>query len=395
MLFHKFNDAKLGSAIRLLPVIAGALSAGSMICAAESVAAQTLAQTFEKKMCEKVGEISGVLFNMRQDGADRSQLTETSDAVGQAVGDDIHSVLKMAVDGVLAYPILSDDDAKAQLEELFTASMTLACLDRPTTPSSAGGEESETKQADETPDLRAESSEVTEVPAWADAKYPNQDFNIFGLEVAHASGNPIHGYWTITIEQDEITGETETTAANVHNSVKSLEKPRISAFCDGREQAVGLWADTYLTSDRGNKVGIAYRLDGGEPVEARFLASDALAVARGKQAEAFIRELASASSGFFRITERDGTQHNFDIPLQGISEVAEIMADACKFSLLNLSREDYRRIQSLLNEAGFNAGSPDGIWGPGSKRAFSQFQEARGLEQTGTIDKASLSALGF
>ena len=359
------------------------------------VAAQTLEQSLEKMMCQTVGELSGVLFNMRQDGAEKSQLTETSDAVGQALGADIHSVLAMAVDGALAYPILSDDDAKAQLEELFTASMTLACLDRPTTLSSAGSEDSEAKQADDTADFTTESSEVTDVPAWADPKYPEIDYNNFGLQTSYKRGDPIHGYWSISIRQDEITGKTETTALNWHNSAKSLENPEIGAFCNGSKLNFMLMGASYLTSDRSNKVDIAYRLDGREPVEARFYAVDTFAAARGEQAEAFIRELASASSGFFRITERDGTQHNFDIPLQGISEVAEIMADACKFSLLDLSREDYRRIQSLLNEAGFNAGPPDGIWGPGSKRAYSQFQDARGLEQTGTVDKASLSALGF
>lgn len=52
-------------------------------------------------------------------------------------------------------------------------------------------------------------------------------------------------------------------------------------------------------------------------------------------------------------------------------------------------------IQTLLNAGGFDAGTPDGVWGPGSRAAMTAFQAANGLEQTGAPDEATLSAMGI
>jgi peptidoglycan hydrolase-like protein with peptidoglycan-binding domain len=54
-----------------------------------------------------------------------------------------------------------------------------------------------------------------------------------------------------------------------------------------------------------------------------------------------------------------------------------------------------RAVQSRLRDAGFYAGAPDGVWGPGSQAALVQLQRARGLPVTGRIDGASVQALGF
>ena len=59
------------------------------------------------------------------------------------------------------------------------------------------------------------------------------------------------------------------------------------------------------------------------------------------------------------------------------------------------SRERYAQIQKALIEAGFNPGTPDGVWGPNSEVALQDFQEARGLEPTGRIDALSLIQLGL
>ena len=44
---------------------------------------------------------------------------------------------------------------------------------------------------------------------------------------------------------------------------------------------------------------------------------------------------------------------------------------------------------------GFDAGTPDGVWGNGSRNAMRAFQERNGLAPTGAPDRATLEALGI
>ena len=62
---------------------------------------------------------------------------------------------------------------------------------------------------------------------------------------------------------------------------------------------------------------------------------------------------------------------------------------------LDLTKEDYRAIQRLLNERGFEAGPEDGRWGSRSRGALRAFQAQGGLGQTGVPDTATRKALGF
>jgi peptidoglycan hydrolase-like protein with peptidoglycan-binding domain len=59
------------------------------------------------------------------------------------------------------------------------------------------------------------------------------------------------------------------------------------------------------------------------------------------------------------------------------------------------SRERRAEIQKALIEAGFNPGTPDGVWGPNSVTALQDFQASRGLESTGRIDSLTLIQLGL
>jgi peptidoglycan hydrolase-like protein with peptidoglycan-binding domain len=58
-------------------------------------------------------------------------------------------------------------------------------------------------------------------------------------------------------------------------------------------------------------------------------------------------------------------------------------------------RNDYARIQLLLQEAGHSPGPVDGQWGPRTQRAMAAFQRASGLPPSGEPDAATLDALGF
>jgi peptidoglycan hydrolase-like protein with peptidoglycan-binding domain len=57
--------------------------------------------------------------------------------------------------------------------------------------------------------------------------------------------------------------------------------------------------------------------------------------------------------------------------------------------------EVIRQAQQQLNAAGHEAGPVDGIKGPRTRQALREFQQARGLQVTGSLDQETLSALGI
>lgn len=57
------------------------------------------------------------------------------------------------------------------------------------------------------------------------------------------------------------------------------------------------------------------------------------------------------------------------------------------------SRDQVRAIQTVLNGLGYNAGSPDGLAGAGTRTAIRAFQADNGLETTGTIEASLIDAL--
>lgn len=55
---------------------------------------------------------------------------------------------------------------------------------------------------------------------------------------------------------------------------------------------------------------------------------------------------------------------------------------------------DVRAAQQALNDRGYDAGAVDGVFGPQTETAIRSFQQTQGLPQTGTLDSATLAALG-
>ena len=53
-----------------------------------------------------------------------------------------------------------------------------------------------------------------------------------------------------------------------------------------------------------------------------------------------------------------------------------------------------RDAQAALNSQGYSAGMVDGRWGPSTQNAVRRFQSDKGLTQSGTLDSATLNALG-
>ena len=61
---------------------------------------------------------------------------------------------------------------------------------------------------------------------------------------------------------------------------------------------------------------------------------------------------------------------------------------------MNLTTDQIRQIQIVLNERGFNIGRPDGRLGRRTVEALTAFQRKQGFQATGRIDAQTASALG-
>jgi len=52
-------------------------------------------------------------------------------------------------------------------------------------------------------------------------------------------------------------------------------------------------------------------------------------------------------------------------------------------------------VQEKLNQQGFNAGQTDGRWGPHTADAVRNYQQQKGLQATGELDRETLASLGI
>ena len=60
---------------------------------------------------------------------------------------------------------------------------------------------------------------------------------------------------------------------------------------------------------------------------------------------------------------------------------------------MHLGPAHTRMLQRALNQKGFNVGAVDGIMGPKTQQALSQFQQKNGLPATGQLDRKTIAAL--
>ena len=60
-----------------------------------------------------------------------------------------------------------------------------------------------------------------------------------------------------------------------------------------------------------------------------------------------------------------------------------------------LHRQQVMQLQAALNQRGIDAGKPDGIFGPGTRRALSEFQHQQGMIADGFANKEVLRLLGI
>jgi hypothetical protein len=167
--------------------------------------------------------------------------------------------------------------------------------------------------------------------------------------------------------------------------------------CFEQEPRVVFNTDSYIMTEyRNNNIPVTVRIDSDDAVQSNWskLTDNSGGGLFGKAAEDMIRDLRSAEKVFLRLVERNGKTHDLTIDLAGSKKVFEAMAATCKFSLIELTSDDYRAIQTMLNAGGFDVGVPDGIWGNGSRKALTAYQAEKGLDETGVPDEATLRTLG-
>ncbi|EAP75444.1 peptidoglycan-binding domain-containing protein [Roseovarius nubinhibens] len=312
-----------------------------------------------------------------------------------------------AADGLLATMVQS----RLETERLTLAGLRMGWLSAkygisfpmlapaPTTPGAAPEPDTAPAATTSTP-APSETAADTGPPVWADPEHPEIDYRLAPFELAHATAHQISGWWTIETGRAAVDDSPEVTAIN-YSAYDPRDLTGLTALvvrCTEGETALIYVQDDYLIPDlRRNSFDVTLRIGTQAARSLRWsgLTTNKGAGVFGEEAEEMIRAIYDAGQVFLRITERNGRTHDALFSLAGQTAAFEAVANACGFTTVVLSSDDYHQIQALLNKAGFEAGKPDGQWGPGSRRAMRAFQQSQDLPQTGAPDRASLDALGF
>lgn len=250
------------------------------------------------------------------------------------------------------------------------------------------------------PAAMTQGEEVAETALpWADPNYPDIDYSLAPFEQAHNEGDRIAGWWVINEERAAIDDSPSVLAINysAYDARSFGGLTALLAQCREGVTSIVFVQDYFLIrAMRRDSFDITYRIDSNTAQSTRWneLTSNKGAGLFGSSSEGFLRGLYDAESFFIRLTDGNGQRHDAEFDLAGIQEAIEAVAGACGWSTLDLSPNDYRAIQTLLNAGGFDTGTPDGVWGNESRTAMRAFQEQSGLPITGAADRTTLEALG-
>lgn len=249
------------------------------------------------------------------------------------------------------------------------------------------------------PATTADDDERANALPWADPDYPNIDYSLAPFEQAHNEGDRIAGWWVISEDRAAIDDSPSVVAVN-YSAYKAGSYGGITALIaqcrEGDTSVVFVQDDFLISAIRRSSFDITYRIDDAPAQQTRWseLTSNKGAGLFGTKSEGFLRDLYGAKDFFIRLKDGDGQRHDAEFNLAGREKAIEAVAGACGWSTLDLSSDDYGAIQTMLNAGGFDAGTPDGVWGRGSRTAMRAFQEQNGLAPTGAPDRATLEALG-
>ena len=240
---------------------------------------------------------------------------------------------------------------------------------------------------------------VASKPDWADPNHPEIDYDIEVFKQLAAGDFAIIGWWGIEHSRAALDDSPQVFAINVSDyGTGYSDHPSLKVLCHEGEARVIFDADSFIMGDyQSNTLPVTVRIGNEEAIPQRWskLTSNKGAGLFGAKAQDFIRKLVGEGKVFMRLEGDRGQLHDLSLKLDGSERVFEEVAGACQFSLLDLDREDYKAIQTLLNAAGFDAGTPDGQWGPGSRNAMAGYQASVGLPETGAPDRATLVKMGI
>lgn len=240
---------------------------------------------------------------------------------------------------------------------------------------------------------------VTSKPDWADPDYPEIDYDLEVFKQLAASDFTIVGWWGIEHSRAALDDSAQVFAINVSDyGTGYSDHPSLKVLCHEGEARVIFDADSFMMGNfQSNTLPVTVRIGSEEAMPQRWskLTSNKGAGLFGAKAQDFIRKLVGEEKVFMRLEGDRGRLHDLSLKMDGSERVFEEVAGACQFSLLDLAQEDYRAIQTLLNAAGFDAGTPDGQWGPGSRAAMAGYQASVGLPETGAPDRVTLIKMGL
>lgn len=250
------------------------------------------------------------------------------------------------------------------------------------------------------PEVASATAPAPEQPTdpWVDPRFPQIDYARPAFRQLHQEGFEVSGWWGISRERAPLDDSLSITAINVAEFSTSGYGDNPSLIVSCREGTPALIYDTddyLLTNIRSNSIEVTFRI-GDNPAETQQwskLTTGEGAGLFGDRAIALMRRIYDADRIFLRLVERNGQTHDALFPLDGGPAAYDAAADACGFSTLSLSRDDYLALQTALTRAGHDPGTPDGNWGPASRQAMRGFQAANGLPETGQPDRASIALL--
>lgn len=245
----------------------------------------------------------------------------------------------------------------------------------------------------------SETGAEVSVPTWADADFPEIDYSAAVFEQLNNEGFDLVGWWGVQRSRAAIDDSPQIFALNISDWPEgfAMSHPSLQAACIENEPRVIYNADSYLMTDfNSNTLPVTVRIGDAEARRERWskLTSSKGAGLFGAEAVRFMANLLEEEQVFLRLEETNGKSHDLTVKLQGASSVFAAVADACKVSLLDLGPDDFRAIQTMLNAGGYDAGTPDGKWGAGSRAAMLRYQASEGLEETGTPNEETLERMG-
>lgn len=99
--------------------------------------------------------------------------------------------------------------------------------------------------------------------------------------------------------------------------------------------------------------------------------------------------------GDITVVSRDELQPGWKEELAEQEEARKAEAEAQRMLMEYTDKETIQSVQTALNEAGYDCGTPDGIAGKNTQAAISAFQKDNSLNETGTATHELLLALGI